>query len=257
MPTTRSLSSGRLWGLSLPVPEALPRQKERTRGEKGEGGCLGTTRSTHSCSTGSWPGGSQRRERRPWQRLDGEFGFVREEPAGERMSYAGGNDGLCRGKGGAVPGERMRPARGAVPLPRPCGSLTCVSQRERPCRGRMVTPLRSEHSRGPAALYGTRQAAPPARGRWHRRDGREGTGREGALRPQPPSTGPGRSRTVRGDSRVPAPAPSVLAAAGHPKHISGVPQAGLGAAALVIPFPMGNGKSGVKQTFSYLGKDFY
>lgn len=75
------------------------------------------------------------------------------------------------------------------------------------------------------------------------------TGGEGALGRR---RRPGRPGTVRGDSRAPAPAPSVLAAAGHPKRISGVPEAGLGAAALIIPYGERE-----ERGEACLGKDFY
>lgn len=88
-----------------------------------------------------------------------------------------------------------------------------------------------------------RQLPPPRGGGTGGTGGRGGRGREGKeLSVAAVQHRSGSVPTVRGDS--PAPTPPVLAAASHPKHIPGVPQAGLGAAALIILFRMKNGKSG-------------
>lgn len=188
--------------------------------------------STHFCSTGSWPGGSRRRGRRPWQRHNGESACLRGEPAGERMRCAV---------------ERCRC---------PSVRLTCVSQGKRRPRGRTGTPLRSEHRRGPGPLFMGRggRLPPPGGGGTGGTGGRGGRG--WSLLPPPPSPCPARPGTVRGGSRVPLRPPRSLSLRVIPEHISGVPQAGLRAAALVSLFPVGNGKSRVKQTGVCLGKDF-
>lgn len=144
-----------------------------------------------------------------------------------------------------MPGRRMLPGRGAAPLPR--------------ARSHLRVPGRAPVQRqewDPAP-----QRAPPGPGRplWDAAGGsprpgavaRAGRERNEVTRGKEPSAaaaarvGPGQT------AARPRCGPSVLA----PGTSLECPR-GTRAAALIILFPTGNGKSGVKQTSDYLGKGF-
>lgn len=144
-----------------------------------------------------------------------------------------------------MPGRRMLPARGAAPLPRPRSYLRVPGRA--PVQRQEWDPARQRAPPGPGRPLWDAAGGSPRPGAVARagRERNEGTGGEGALGC---SSRPGRPGTERGASPLRS---SVLA----PGTSLECPR-GTRAAALIILFPTGNGKSGVKPTSDCLGKGF-